>query len=365
MVRQRWCNDNGNKITRDIKRAIRNGRTEIVAKLMKKKVVDVDGYYNIHGQTLIMLAIENGYPDIVSLLVEKGADVNITDDDDLSALRYASMKGDTETVSVLMENGAEYVDTLMWLIKKGDTEIVSMLLKKGANVNAKDKNGCTALIQASRNGHTDIVGMLLEKGVYVNAKDKYGWTALMKASWHGHTETVAMLVDNGADMTVRDCEEDLTPFQFACGDGNEELVKFFLDKGVDVNSNTDDGPTALMLACLSKNINIIKMLIDNGANINWKDSEGVTAINQASFREKPEIVSLLLDNGADANIKDKWGDSAITKAIEYENTEILTLIKNHINRMVSLVIKKGRTKDEIPLVPYAQRETIYHIASFF
>ena len=282
MVRQRWCNGNGNKITRDIKRAIRNGRTEIVAKLVEKKVVDVDGYYNIHGQTLIMLAIENGYPDIVSLLVKKGADVNITDDDDLSALRYACMKGDTETVSVLMENGAEYIDTLMWLIKKGDTEIVSMLLKKGANVNAKH-NGSTALMKASARGHTDIVGMLLEKGAYVNATNKNGWTALMVASEKGHTETVAMLVDNGADMTVRDFEEDLTPFQFACGDGNEELVKFFLDKGVDVNSNTDDGPTALMLACLSKNINIIKMLIDNGANINWKDSEGVTAINESSF----------------------------------------------------------------------------------
>ena len=108
------------------------------------------------------------------------------------------------------------------------------------------------------------------------------------------------------------------------------------------------------------------MLIDNGANINWKDCDGVTAINGVSFRGNPEIASLLLDNGADANIKDNWGDSAITKAIEYENTEILILIKNHINRMVSLVIKKGRTKKrDKPLVPYAHKETIYYIASFF
>ena len=107
------------------------------------------------------------------------------------------------------------------------------------------------------------------------------------------------------------------------------------------------------------------MLIDNGANINWKDNGGWTALIKAIVLGYVDIVKMLMEKGADANIKDKWGDSAITKAIEYENTEILTLIKNHINRMVSLVVKKGRTKGDKPLVPCAHREIIHRIVSFF
>ena len=212
-----------------------------------------------------------------------------------------------------------------------ETESVAKLLENGDAVNTLDENNRTPLVYAVRRDSEADVKMLLEYGANINYGNKnvdcnY---PIIEASIRNNTKMVKMLVEKGADMNVRDFEENLTPLHFACGDGNEELVKFFLDKGVDVNSNTDDGPTALMTACINENTNIVQMLIDNGANINWKDSDGVTAINQASFREKPEIVSLLLDNGADANIKDRWGDTALTKAIEYENTDIVSLIKNH------------------------------------
>ena len=121
-----------------------------------------------------------------------------------------------------------------------------------------------------------------------------------------------------------------------------------------------------MTACINENTNIVKMLINNGADINRQDSYGATPLIEASFRGHPEIVSLLLENGVDVTVVDRDGYTALMIAIEYENTEIVTLIKNHINRLISLVIKKGRTKKrDKPLVPYAHRETIYYIASFF
>ena len=247
-----------------------------------------------------------------------------------------------------------------------ETEAVAKLMENGDAVNTLDENNITPLVYAVRRDSEADVKMLLEYGANINYGNKnidcnY---PIIEASIRNNTKMVKMLVENGADINVRDFEEDLTPLHFACGDENEELVKFFMDKGVDVNSNTDVGPTALMTACNNENTNIVQILIDNGANINWKDSDGVTAINEASFREKPEIVSLLLDNGADMNAADKWGDTALTKAIEYENTDIVRLIKNHINRMVSLVIKKGRTKDEIPLVPHSHKDIAYCIALY-
>jgi len=67
----------------------------------------------------------------------------------------------------------------------GDTVKVKQLLKQGADVNAKDKDGWTALIEAAAKGHTDTVKALIDAGADVNAKDKYGETALMNAATGG------------------------------------------------------------------------------------------------------------------------------------------------------------------------------------
>ena len=82
--------------------------------------------------------------------------------------------------------------------KRGDITAVNALLAKGAEVNAKDKDGRTALMYAAGNGHTETVETLLAKGAEVNAEDKGGRTALMYATWKGHTKIVRLLKQAGA-----------------------------------------------------------------------------------------------------------------------------------------------------------------------
>jgi ankyrin repeat protein len=86
---------------------------------------------------------------------------------------------------------------------RGDTTQVQQLLDKGADVNTKDSNGETALMEAAGNGHPEVVKQLLAKGADVNAKSSYGYTALLYAADKGHTECVGLLLDGGANINVQ------------------------------------------------------------------------------------------------------------------------------------------------------------------
>ena len=79
--------------------------------------------------------------------------------------------------------------------EKCDNELdrVRDLLKQGVDVNVKDRNGKTALMEATRHGHADVVRLLLDKGSDVNAKDNEGRSPLDLATAGDYTEIVELL----------------------------------------------------------------------------------------------------------------------------------------------------------------------------
>ncbi|MFA5135565.1 MAG: ankyrin repeat domain-containing protein [Patescibacteria group bacterium] len=98
---------------------------------------------------------------------------------------------DGETLELMLkEQDKNLIAAAHW----DDLAGVKEALAAGADVNAKDKCGKTALIEASsRWGHTEIVKALLAAGADVNAKDECGDTALIWASYLGYTETARLL----------------------------------------------------------------------------------------------------------------------------------------------------------------------------
>jgi len=115
----------------------------------------------------------DGHLEVVKSLIDKGADVNVKDSGDWTALIWSS--------------AYEHLD------------IVKYLIGKGADVNAKDNGGYTALMESSSNGHLEVVKYLIEQGADVNAENKYGWTALMKSSYKGHLEVFKYLIPHVYD----------------------------------------------------------------------------------------------------------------------------------------------------------------------
>jgi hypothetical protein len=118
-------------------------------------------------------------------------------------LHRAALQGRTSIVEELVSsglnvNGADsYGRTaLMFAAFNGQIETVTKLIELGADVNARGKGAFewqTPLVSAAMKGHTEVVVKLIEKGADVGAKDKYGETALDRAKSGGYTETVTEL----------------------------------------------------------------------------------------------------------------------------------------------------------------------------
>ena len=188
--------------------------------------------------TKLLNAANNNKLDKVKEALDKGANVNAKTFDDWTALQLVS-----------------------W---NGHAEIVFELLEKGADVNMNDnEDGSTALQLASRYGHTEIVSMLLNYGAIVNEVDNDGYTALQYASNEGHTNIVAMLLEKGADVNANNEYDGNTALHMASMNDekeNTDIVRMLLEKGADVNATNKDGSTALSRASRNGHTEIMKLL---------------------------------------------------------------------------------------------------------
>jgi len=207
----------------------------------------------------------------------------------------------------------------------GDIEAVESLLGTGIDINAKNKQGVTALAYASGRGHVDIVKLLLAHKANVNARSNIGSTPLMNAAYMGHVKVVAELVINGADVNVQSSDGS-TALMNASAHGYIEIVKMLLANDADVNTCEKCGLNALWNAISSGHTEIAKVLINNGADVNAKANDGTTALMNASFTGNTEIVKMLLQAGALVNVKADSGCTALSLAKSMNHAEIVRLL---------------------------------------
>ncbi len=137
-------------------------------------------------------------------------------------------------------------DTALTLaIKKGADHIASILIEKGADVNLADYDCNTPLIFASlKDGAPNIAALLLAGGAGVNLKNCLGETALHKAAYYGLYEIAELLAANGADINGKDINGD-TPLHKAVSYGWEDVGELLVAGGADPDIRNDRGETPL------------------------------------------------------------------------------------------------------------------------
>lgn len=224
------------------------------------------------------------------MLLEAAADSNVE-----NILQALSKGADVNTKTL------EGVTPLMFASQNGFLDIVKILVYNRANVNAKPDDGATALIAATRFNHYEIMDYLIQSGADINAKDRDSVSALVYAAAYGYYIPTDLLIFYGAD--INSCTEDSTNALFmAAFNNNYDVAELLLNKGANINSTDKMKWTPLMAAVYNGNIKVTELLLKKGATLNMTNSEGYTALAIATERKFPEISALLLTNGADPNI---------------------------------------------------------------
>jgi ankyrin repeat protein len=86
--------------------------------------------------------------------------------------------------------------------ENGFVELTTLLLGKGAAVDAEDKDLMTPLNHAAENGHLAVVRVLLEHGADMDAKRLLHGPPIVAAAENGHQDVVAVLLDRGANIAA-------------------------------------------------------------------------------------------------------------------------------------------------------------------
>lgn len=285
----------------DVNEAVVQGRTpaNIVASLQKRTMLfggQKDDYYekaaeyfskesmeqvDNKGTTAMHWAARNNHAEMLKVMIDKGADIHITEDEPAEAgntpLHTACIYGSVDAARMLVASGAD--DTMQNMSGETPAHLAVMKKKFGGDLNSQDRekllkelthldiprnDGSTPLMllqYLDLNTTRELLPLFLDKNVDVNRTDNRGNTALILNTQNQcYKEVVKELVRAGADVNIADHNGN-TALYHALRYGNQEVARFLIKKGADYNHANNQGVTPMQIAVEKGYDTVLELMI--------------------------------------------------------------------------------------------------------
>ncbi|KAL2821138.1 ankyrin repeat-containing domain protein [Aspergillus granulosus] len=306
----------------------------------------------------IIVAADNGRLDLVTALLEGGADPNTVDEVGTSALHNAAKGGHWNIARLLLEKNASLriedgnrATPLRLAVRAGHKDIVRLFLECDPPTSETQQTETSKLLRiAASFGYTEIVQLLLDYDTPTLGGNG-GLTALHLAAEKGHHDVCELLLKHdktlnrslwtrivGPSLEVdsKDCMGNI-PFVYAVVNGHGPTVEVFLRSYPELSKTCDRHKQLLFHRVITEGkIEILRIFLNNGTNIEMKDYLGRRALHLAVNAESmgliagaTEMIQLLLAHGATVDAKDKDG---ITPEFYTNNPKTRMILRNHASK---------------------------------
>ncbi|XP_010385907.1 caskin-2 isoform X1 [Rhinopithecus roxellana] len=285
----------------------------------------------------LILAVKNGDVTGVQKLVAK---VKAT---------KTKLLGSTKRLNVNYQD-ADGFSALHHAALGGSLELIALLLEAQATVDIKDSNGMRPLHYAAWQGRLEPVRLLLRASAAVNAASLDGQIPLHLAAQYGHYEVSEMLLQHQSNPCLVN-KAKKTPLDLACEFGRLKVAQLLLNshlcvallEGEAKDPCDPNYTTPLHLAAKNGHREVIRQLLRAGIEINRQTKTG-TALHEAALYGKTEVVRLLLEGGVDVNIRNTYNQTALDIVNQFTTSQASREIKQLL-REASGILKVRALKD--------------------
>ncbi|XP_071403621.1 caskin-2-like [Centroberyx affinis] len=279
----------------------------------------------------------------------KRLNINYQDSDGFSALHHAALTGTTELLSLLLEaqatvdikdiNGMRPLHYAAW---QGKADSVLLLLRAGASVNAPSHDGQIPLHLSAQYGHYEVSEMLLQHQSNPCLVNKAKKTPLDLACEFGRLKVAQLLLSSNMVAALLEGEAgregldsvSTTPLHLAARNGHKDIIRLLLKAGIDINRATKAG-TSLHEAALYGKTEVVRLLLDAGINVNMRNTYNQTAldiVNQfTTSTASKEIKQLLREASSSLQVravKDYWNLHDPT-ALNLRAGDLIMVLEQH------------------------------------
>ena len=188
----------------------------------------------------------------------------------------------------------DYGPPLFTAVEYGYPDVVKLFLERGANPDLEADVGRLPLIAACEYSDETMARLLLDHGADIDARDGYDEQApIHSAVYNGCLRVVELFCERGAMLETEwpepdhDPHEPKTPLMLAVTnfvhgleDRGLDILETILDHGANVNATNELGKTALMYAAADNSAEAVEILLAYGANPLLKDNSGETALDK-------------------------------------------------------------------------------------
>lgn len=159
------------------------------------------------GPAVIYAVQQNAPAALKALLLSPATDVNVRNAQGETALMYAALQGELETVKLLIARGAQVNHPgwtpLHYAASGGQLSVVQLLLEHHAYIDAASPNGTTPLMIAARQQRPTVARFLVEQGADPTLRNDSGWSAADYFERHGETDQAAWMRERAAEFRKR------------------------------------------------------------------------------------------------------------------------------------------------------------------